>query len=267
MAEQRYSRESTLRGEPAAPGAGKCCAYNRTRERFLSAEVEAGDFPAEGLDLRLANITPGSGAALWMFPFRGVSPTSVRAPLDLIYLDRNSVVIEAVEMFPIATASPTARPAASVLALPAHTIASIGTQAGDQLILCPPEEMKQRLRQLLTEKAEPQADAGTAEASLRSGSARVLPWVDRSRTRPASETPAVEIEPVAAPHSPEPVAVPELAPRIPEIDAAEPEAPRPEPDAPAPQKANPWRTACAISAARDSTSIPRSAGIPARSSA
>lgn len=202
MPEKRYIRESmVLRGQPGA-GGGKCCAYNRTRERFLCADVEAGDFPASALDARLSTLTPGSGTALWIVPSRVISPTSVRVPVDLVYLDRNCVVLHSVEAFPLATAPAGSATAASVLALPANTIASAGIDPGDQLILCSPEDMKLVLQQLLSEGAANQAEQSTnssADLDTAGSSGRVLRMVGRSRPEPSpkpTSEPSVEMAPV-----------------------------------------------------------------------
>ena len=161
MAEFSHFRSSVARkvdekipGSGIGPGdrsnseAGKYCAYNQTRQRFLCANVEAADVSTTRLDARLPGITPSSGAGLWIVPIQIISPTSVRVPLDLIYLDRNSVVLDAVESFPLAQATASIGAATSILALPSQTIASTGTQPGDRLILCAPEEMKLRLQQI-----------------------------------------------------------------------------------------------------------------------
>src|SRR5580658_370001 len=219
MAEPPYIRETAVRREQPARATSKCCAYNQTRQRFLSADVEAGDFPASSLDACLATLTPGTAAAFWIIPFRDISPTSVRAPLDLIYLDRNCVVLDTVESFPFSTVPDSSAVAASVLALPGNAIASAGTQPGDQLFLCPPEEMKRRLRQLLTAKVEPQAEQvaiSAPEPAAHGAAGRVIPF-DRSRPQPTvgiPEAPAVEVLPVAEPQLPEiaPAPAPEAGP-------------------------------------------------------
>lgn len=213
MADQRYIRESVVRGQQPAAGAGKCCAYNETRERFLCANVESGDFNAASLEMHLGALAPGSGTALWLVPFRGISPTSVRVPIDLLYLDRNCVVLDAVESFPIWSASSSGAPAASVLALPANTIASAGTRTGDQLILCDPEEMKWRLQQLLAAKAQSQAGAVASpapEAGARGTAGRVILF-DRSRSKPAVETSPAEVAQAAMPEPLAPQAAPMAA--------------------------------------------------------
>jgi uncharacterized protein len=67
-------------------------------------------------------------------------------PLDLIYLNDNYQVIHLIEYFPTFRIAPLKTNAASVLEMPPHTIYSSQTHTGDQLIICPPEEMESRLR-------------------------------------------------------------------------------------------------------------------------
>jgi hypothetical protein len=90
-------------------------------------------------------LTPNSGAGLWVVPFRGIAATDVKVPLDLVYLDKDCRAIDEVEFFPTFRVSASSPPAASVLALPAHTIFSSLTQPGDQLILCAAKEITWRL--------------------------------------------------------------------------------------------------------------------------
>jgi len=167
---------------PKAQGSAetlKYCAYNRTRERFLGVDVEAGDFTVASLEDQMPALAPRSGAGLWLVPFRGISATSVHIPLDLIYLDRSSTVLDVVESFPIFRVSAASPPAASVLVLPSHTIESTGTLPGDELILCPPEEMKLRLQGLA-------ASSDTAEP-VRSIAPNVVQMEDRSKLRRPAE--------------------------------------------------------------------------------
>jgi hypothetical protein len=70
------------------------------------------------------------------------------APLDLIYLDEDSRVIEVVESFPTFHVSPSSPRPSSILALPIHSIYSSQTQSGDQLVLCVAEEMQGRLERI-----------------------------------------------------------------------------------------------------------------------
>ena len=126
----------------------RLCAYNQTRECFLGLEVAAADLSYEELKTLLRKLALKSGEGLWMSPFRGLPETDMRAPLDLIYLDEDCRVIEVVESFPTFHATPMGPRAASVLALPIHSIYSSQTQPGDQLVLCVAEEMQGRLERI-----------------------------------------------------------------------------------------------------------------------
>ena len=229
MPDQSYIRESVARQEPHAAGALKYSAYNWTRERFLCGEIEGGDFSASGLEARLRTLTPGASTAIWITPFRGISATSVRVPIDLVYLDANCVVIDAVESFPLSSVSSSSRPAESILALPSNSIASAGTRAGDQLILCESQEMKQRLQQMMGARGAEREDQGaqtglnanSLNANSRTKPARVLQFVDRTQPT-AVEVQAAEVVPAAMPALPEVKLAPIRAAAEPAQKAAKP---------------------------------------------
>jgi uncharacterized protein len=130
------------------------CAYNQTRECFLGLEVRAADLPSAGVGELMAARPLKSGEGVWMRPFRGIPAGDVPAPLDLIYLDDDCRVIETVESFPTFQVSSSSPRPGSVLALPAHSIYSSQTQAGDQLVLCVAEEMERRLERLTGSRSE-----------------------------------------------------------------------------------------------------------------
>jgi len=209
MAEFPYFRESVARKVEANssgpafapedgsnPVVGKYCAYNQTRQRFLCANVEAVDFSATCLDARLPSLTPSSDGGLWIVPIQSISPTSVRVPLDLIYLDNNYRVLDAVESFPLFLTTASVGSATSILALPAQIIGSTGTQPGDQLILCAPREMKKRLQQMSDTTVETwyeqspafsQSAASVNDRFNQKEVGNVLSWVDRSNLKPSSD--------------------------------------------------------------------------------
>jgi hypothetical protein len=130
------------------------CAYNQTRECFLGLEVAAGEFSYASIEGRLEERELRSGEGLWLNPFHGIPMTGLASPLDLIYLDEDCRVIEAVESYPTFLASPSRPRAASVLVLPAHSIYSSQTQMGDQLVLCVAEEMESRLESISEQSSE-----------------------------------------------------------------------------------------------------------------
>jgi len=213
MPEQHFIREAVVT-EPTDLGVMKYCAYNSSRECFVSASVEAGDFAA-GLDARLRTLTPGSTLALWIVPFRGISPTSVRVPVDLLYLNENQTVLETVESYPISTPNFVGIAAASVLVLPANTIASSKTRAGDRLLLCAAGEMKWKLGNLLnpeqSREQPPRGNAAQPEPTGRARAGQVLEWVHRSKPKTAGEAQQSAVHAVAAqPAAPAPQPAPQL---------------------------------------------------------
>jgi hypothetical protein len=160
------------------------CAYNRTRDRFLSTHVDLIDLQSGGLSQCLAALTPDSKAALWLAPFRGISPDHATAPIDLVYLDRNHCVLAVVESFPIFRVNSSIWPTGTVLALPAQAIASSGTLAGDQLILCSPQKMRLRLNSLFAKPGGLSHDV--AETAM-----QIMDWEDiRQLTIPPKQFPA-----------------------------------------------------------------------------
>jgi hypothetical protein len=100
---KKTESDGDLRSSLSISGGVKFCAYSRTRERFLSNQVEVGSFPTDLLEKRLANFKPGSGAALWINPFRELPLTIFRFPVDLVHLDQNCLVLDTFESFPIST--------------------------------------------------------------------------------------------------------------------------------------------------------------------
>lgn len=121
------------------------CVYNQTRECFLSLGVTLADTTFTRLRGLIGRLKLSFDEGLWVVPSCGVHTLGVLFPLDLIYLDENHRVIQFVEHFPGFCIAPLRAQAASVLELPTHTIYSSQTQPGDQLLICPVEEMESRL--------------------------------------------------------------------------------------------------------------------------
>ncbi len=121
------------------------CAYNQTRECFLGLEVAQAEATLDELRERMERLELKSGEGLWLHPFHGIPDTGVQFPLDLLYLDSKCKVIDAVESFTTIRVGAEKQEPARVLALPAHAIYSSQTQPGDQLVICPAEEMERRL--------------------------------------------------------------------------------------------------------------------------
>jgi len=174
---------------------GQICALNQDRESFLGLRVISGDFPLASLLDWMTTLTPNSGTGIWMNPFRGIAAEDVRTPMDLLYLDLDCRVISAVEFFPTYRVSPSSATAASVLALPTHSIYSSHTQPGDQLVLCPADEMEWRLERMTQNGTMGDVYPAQANPALRPVLVRDEP---RASTRPVMirEMPSRAIDPV-----------------------------------------------------------------------
>lgn len=133
------------------------CAYNQTKECFLGFEGVAGDFSSVSIAEWIPTITPGSEAGIWIVPSSRIPDTVVNVELDLVYLDENCRVIDVVEFFPTFRVSPSCSQAASVLALPTHSIHSSQTRPGDQVMVCTVEEMISRLVRFSSGGQDPDA--------------------------------------------------------------------------------------------------------------
>jgi hypothetical protein len=157
-------------GEAQMMETRKYCVYNQTRENFLSLGVVMADSAARQLKVLLEDLSVKTDAGLWLTPFRGIPATKGATPVDVIYLDDENRVIQAVESFPNHTIEPTREQPASALILAGYTILSTQTQPGDALLICPPEEMEDRLgsngsgRRKMLETRSVQAKSASAVA-------------------------------------------------------------------------------------------------------
>jgi|HubBroStandDraft_1064217.scaffolds.fasta_scaffold188498_1 uncharacterized membrane protein (UPF0127 family) len=106
--------------------------WNETRGTLLADAADladSSDARRRGL-LKHDSLSPGQG--LWIVPCESVHSCGMKFEIDLVYLDRNLRVRKLRKEMPPWRMSICFR-AQSVLELPAGTIASTGTQTGDQL--------------------------------------------------------------------------------------------------------------------------------------
>jgi hypothetical protein len=158
--------------------------------------VVVGDFSLPSLASWMLKLTPNSSAGLWIAPFRGLPSINENMPLDLVYLDANSRVIDLVESFPHFRLSPSSQPAASVLALPSKAISSSDTLRGDSLVICTAEELAKLQRQEGGARSRTHAHAGPFQISGRPGGRTlVFPGGERLQRGNPSEEAALSIAP------------------------------------------------------------------------
>lgn len=161
---------------------GKFCVYNQTRESFLSLGVVVADTAAKQLKVLMENLSIETDGGLWLSPFRGVPATKGLTPVDLIYLDSDNRVIQAIESFPNYTIEATREQPASALVLAVRTIFSTQTQPGDMLLICVADEMEERLSPSSNRsgrKTSVPVDLSAASRTTASAVAESLPEADR----------------------------------------------------------------------------------------
>ena len=122
------------------------CVFNKTRESFISLNVDVADTHFTRLRGLLGKIRLRSDEGIWVIPSYGVHTIGVPFSVDLIYLDDKYRVIDLIESLGSFRIGPMRMKCVSVLELPSRTIYSSQTQIGDELLICSPEEMQQFLK-------------------------------------------------------------------------------------------------------------------------
>lgn len=117
-------------------------AFNVARQSFINLGVAVADTPFARLRGLIGKMQIRSDEAIWVVPSRGIHTFGLMFPIDVIYLDAKLRVIAILEDLGPLRIAPIRWHCASVLELPSRSICSSGTQVGDQLIICSPEEME-----------------------------------------------------------------------------------------------------------------------------
>jgi hypothetical protein len=110
-------------------------AFNQTRQRYLATNLAVaqthwsrlrGLLGTEESDFR-------NGGGLWIRPCHGVHTLAMRFPIDVVYLDRDGIVVHLEPGLHPWRFAPIRLQAASVLELPSHTIVQTETALGDRI--------------------------------------------------------------------------------------------------------------------------------------
>lgn len=126
-------------GEGRSVAQATLYAFNLTRQSFLSLSVTRAEnrwahLLGPGRRLR-ADV-----GGLWLDPSRPVHTFGLLHPIDVIYLDAHMRVVHLIEyLSPFRIARPR-RLCTSILKLPPRSIFGSGTQVGDSLVVCTPEQ-------------------------------------------------------------------------------------------------------------------------------
>jgi uncharacterized membrane protein (UPF0127 family) len=127
------------------------CVFNRNRESFLGLHVAPADtwwMRLKGL-LGRSRLAPEDG--IWLSPSSGIHTFGMRFAVDLIYLDATRRVVYLVEQFGPFRISPIKTKCASILEMRTRSIYLSNTQIGDELLICAPEDIKQRVERNRTQ--------------------------------------------------------------------------------------------------------------------
>jgi uncharacterized protein len=113
----------------------KAFAFNRTRLSYLATELEVADTHwtrFRGLMARESD-TFQHGRGLWIVPCHGVHTMAMRFPIDVLYLDKENVVVHLEQSLAPWRLAPVRRKAKSVLELPTATVTTTRTEVGDKV--------------------------------------------------------------------------------------------------------------------------------------
>jgi uncharacterized membrane protein (UPF0127 family) len=117
------------------------CAFNVSRQSFINLGVAVADTTLTRLRGLLGKIRMRSDEALWVVPSHGIHTIGLLFPIDVLYLDSDLRVVEAVEHLGPLRIAPLKWRCASVLLLPTRSVYDSGTQVGDQLMICSQEKL------------------------------------------------------------------------------------------------------------------------------
>ena len=110
-------------------------AFNRTRNAYLATHLSvAGTHWSRLCGLMgkdVANFSAGNG--LWIVPSRGVHTLAMRFPIDVLYLDKNKLVVHVERNLRPWRLARVSMRTVSVLELPGSTLESSGTVIGDEI--------------------------------------------------------------------------------------------------------------------------------------
>jgi len=143
------------------------CVFNQTGESFVALNIRRADTPIARLRGLMGQFRLKSGEGLWVVPSHGIHTVGLLTPIDLIYLDASKRVIHLVEHLSPFRIAPFLLKSSSILELAPHTIYSSQTHVGDQLLICPPEEIEAYLVKSTADENLPAAK--TAASSRRRG--------------------------------------------------------------------------------------------------
>jgi hypothetical protein len=119
------------------------CVYDETHENLLATRVTVLDAKAEPLQAVKAlieGLAPGAETGLWLNPLKSIPTVPRLSSYDLVYLDGQCRVLQAVALGADDDVPLFDGQAASALVLPIHSFSASQTHPGDRVILYAADE-------------------------------------------------------------------------------------------------------------------------------
>lgn len=159
------------------------CAYNKTREAFLSLGVFIADEVNGAFRVPLPPRGLKSNECIWISGIEKMRDVRCNDPCDRIYLDADLCVVGFMEgsAGPLADEMPEL--CSSVLLLPVHTIFASQTQPGDQVLIGTIEEIGAILEEINSTAAVPPTGGEKAGQQAMQGPVKWLTSIFAARDR------------------------------------------------------------------------------------
>jgi uncharacterized membrane protein (UPF0127 family) len=124
------------------------CVYNKAAGTFLSVGASVVDIelePAKAQQMLIAAENLTTESSFWLKPFKSVPRARIVCPFDMIFMNKDLRVVNALELSPTAELPSFENLPTSALILPLHAVYSSRTCPGDQLIICAAEDLVRHL--------------------------------------------------------------------------------------------------------------------------
>lgn len=106
---------------------------NASKHTWLATTVRKADNFMTRLVGLLKRNALGPEEALWLIPSKGIHTIGMKFPIDVVFLDKNSVVLEAISGLAPYRITAVRLRGHSILELPKGTVQKSRTEVGDQL--------------------------------------------------------------------------------------------------------------------------------------
>lgn len=197
------------------------CVYNQARGVFLSSKVTVADSanePLKMLKVLVGGLGVDAESGLLLFPLRAAPAVPRLFPFDLLYLDNDNQVVDALEIVPGVEFPAFRGEVASALLVAHHILQSTKTAPGDHLLIGHKEEIEQEIGSMDLPASEPVGLNGKSSGESKSAGKGLAALLGAVSSRFAMRASAL-VMPGSAAVTPVPEAIPEIAAQLPTDDA------------------------------------------------